>query len=76
MKTAISTTWKRVSLCLLLGCLGPVLAQDLEPRRWTPLPLGTRIVTVAYGYTEADISFDPVTKITDTELENHTLIVA
>jgi hypothetical protein len=76
MKTAISTTWKQVSLCLLLGCLGPVLAQDLEPRRWTPLPLGTRIVTVAYGYTEADISFDPVTKITDTELENHTLIVA
>jgi hypothetical protein len=76
MKTAISTTRKCLSLCLLLGYLGPALAQDIEPRRWTPLALGTKIVSVVYGYTEADISFDPVMKITDADLENHTLVVA
>ena len=76
MKTAVSTSRNCLSLCLLLGCLGPALAQDIEPRRWTPMGLGTKIVSVAYGYTEADISFDPVLKITDTELDNHTLVVA
>jgi len=40
-------------------------AQDLEPRRWSHLPIGQTIVGVGYVYTEADIFFSPVLKITD-----------
>ncbi len=29
--------------------------QDLEPRRWTPVPLGMQIFGVGYGYAGADI---------------------
>jgi len=42
-----------------------VSAQDLEPRRWSHLPIGQNIVGVGYVYTEANIFFSPVFKITD-----------
>jgi len=42
-----------------------VSAQDLEPRRWSHLPIGQNIVGVGYAYTEANIFFNPVWKITD-----------
>jgi hypothetical protein len=42
-----------------------VSAQDLEPRRWSHLPIGQNIVGVGYVYTEANIFFSPVLKITD-----------
>ena len=40
-------------------------AQDLEPRRWGHLPTGMNIVGLGYIYTEADVFFSPVWKITD-----------
>jgi hypothetical protein len=40
-------------------------AQDLEPRRWSHLPIGQTIVGVGYGYTEANVFFSPVLKLTD-----------
>jgi len=42
-----------------------VSAQDLEPRRWSHLPVGQNIVGVGYVYTEANIFFSPVLKISD-----------
>ena len=57
-------------LLVILMLIGPGLserasAQDLEPRRWSHLPIGQTIVGVGYVYTEADIFFSPVLKITD-----------
>ena len=57
-------------LFILILCIGLVLpeqadAQDLEPRRWSHLPIGLNIVGVGYVYTEANIFFSPVLKITD-----------
>jgi len=40
-------------------------AQDLEPRRWSHLPTGQNILGLGYAYTEANIFFSPVLKITD-----------
>ena len=76
MKKAISSSRKSAISCLLLCCMGPVLAQDLEPRRWTPLPLGTHVLGVGYAYTEGDLGFDPVLRITDADTERHTLVVS
>ena len=52
---------------LFIGLAIPdqVRAQDLEPRRWSHLPIGQNIVGLGYGYTEANIFFSPVLKITD-----------
>ncbi len=50
----------------------PCLAQDIEPRRWSHLPLGSNFAGVAYAYTEGDIFFNPVLRIEDGEFEMHT----
>ena len=47
-------------------------AQELEPRRWSHLPMGKNFVGVAYVHTKADIFFDPVLRIEDAEMEMHT----
>ena len=44
-----------VFLCFVALLAQRNFAQDIEPRRWTSLPLGTQIVGVAYGYTDGDI---------------------
>ena len=53
---------------LLMACwLMPLslAAQDLEPRRWTHLPVGTSVLGVGYAGQNADIYFNPVIGITD-----------
>lgn len=52
-------------LCVVILLAQRNFAQDIEPRRWTPLPLGTNIVGVAYAYTDGDIFFDPVLQAED-----------
>jgi hypothetical protein len=49
----------------LVSIGGELLCQDLEPRRWGHLPTGQSIVGAGYAYTEADLYFSPVLKITD-----------
>ena len=44
-------------------------SQDLEPRRWTPLPLDMQVIGVGYGLASGDIDFDPVTQIEDVEFK-------
>lgn len=47
------------------GLCGSVIAQDLEPRRWSHLPTGLNVLGLAAGWTEGDILFDPVLLIED-----------
>jgi hypothetical protein len=54
-----------ILLFISLGLPGQTSAQDLEPRRWSHLPTGQNIVGVGYIYTEANVFFSPVWKITD-----------
>ena len=51
----------------------PAAAQDLEPRRWTPLPVGLNVVGFGYGYTEGDLLLDPVLLVEDAEVDVHAL---
>ena len=50
----------------------PCLAQDIEPRRWSHLPLGGNFGGVAYAYTEGDIYLNPVMRIEDGEFDLNT----
>jgi hypothetical protein len=51
------------------------LAQELDPRRWSHLPIGTNFAGAVYAYTEADISVDPVLRIENVKKEMHTWAV-
>lgn len=57
---------------LVLGLPYLCLAQELEPRRWSHLPIGTNFAGGGYAYTEADISFDPVLRFENVKMEMHT----
>ena len=65
----------RVLLCLVILLTQWNFAQDIEPRRWTSLPLGTNIVGVAYGYTDGEIFFDPVLQAEDATVAVHAMAV-
>jgi len=57
---------------LILGLPLLCLAQELEPRRWSHLPIGKNFVGGGYAYTKADIFFDPILRAEDVEMEMHT----
>jgi len=64
----VNTVGRYLLVCVLIISLGltqRASAQDLEPRRWSHLPTGQNIVGLGYAYTEANIFFSPVLKITD-----------
>jgi hypothetical protein len=63
---------------LLLAWLAPVsaFAQDLEPRRWTHLPVASNVAGVSYLYTSGDVLFDPVLQLDDVTVESHSAIVS
>ena len=61
--------------CLFLQLLffaWPCLADELEPKRWSHLPIDTNFIGTGYAYTEANIALDPVLKIEDGQMEMHT----
>jgi hypothetical protein len=51
-------------------------AQDIEPRRWTHLPVGMNILGLGAGYTDGDIAFDPVLQIQDATVEVKTVVAS
>jgi len=62
----------RLKLLLLSSLLmvgGQLLAQDLEPRRWSRLPSGVSFVGLGIGNSTGDILFDPVLTIEDATLD-------
>lgn len=66
-------TYPRCVRALVLFSLAqPCLGQDIEPRRWSHLPLGSNFGGVAYAYTEGDIFLNPVMRIEDGEFEMNT----
>ena len=73
---------KSVSIVFILILCGwliypdQALAQDIEPRRWTSLPLGANVIGVGYGNTSGDVFFNPVLNVEDTEVKVHTLVTS
>lgn len=61
-----------LALALLLLAL-PGHAQDIEPRRWSHLPIGSNFLGGAYAYTTGDIFLDPVLRIENAEFDLHTV---
>lgn len=49
-------------------------SQELQPRRWSHLPMNINFIGGGYVYTTGDIIFDPVLQIDDVKLEMHTVL--
>ena len=67
--------------CIILAVSTSMLAaglaaEDIEPRRWTSLPVGTTVLSVGAIRTDGDIAFDPVLEIEDATVESTTTVVS
>ncbi len=52
------------------------LGQDLEPRRWTPLPPGLNVIGAGYVRSDGDVAFDPVLNIEGATVDGDRLILS
>lgn len=57
-----------ITSALILAVV-PCFSQDIEPRRWSHLPIGANFAGAAYAYTKGDIFFNPVMRIEDGEFD-------
>lgn len=61
---------------VFLSFTGIAIGQDIEPRRWTPLPVGMNVLGAGIVHTDGDIAFDPVLEIEDATVDIDTAIVS
>ncbi len=70
-----NTTVRRAAAALfVLLSAGNSNGQDLEPRRWSHLPIDTNFGGVGFARTTGDITLNPVLKIEDGEVEMDTIV--
>jgi len=62
-----------IMVLLMTGSVCP--GQEIEPRRWSHIPLGSHFIGGAYAFTTGEISFDPLLRIEDAEFDLHTSAV-
>lgn len=64
-------------LCALafISSVLPCQGQDIEPRRWSHLPIGGNFAGAGYAYTTGDIYFDPTLRLEDVEFDLQTIAV-
>ncbi|WP_255573015.1 transporter [Hanstruepera marina] len=60
-----------VVFTFLFSCFATLNAQDIEPRRWTPIPLGVHVIGGGYVHTFGDLIFDPVLQAEDVTIAIH-----
>jgi hypothetical protein len=56
---------------LAASLAGGALAQDLEPRLYTNVPVGINFLGAGYGYSEGNVLFDPAVALENAEIEIH-----
>jgi len=68
--------WPLIALAALaLGVLllaRPCRAQDIEPRRWSHIPIGANFIGGAYAYSSGDIRLDPALRIENAQFDLQT----
>lgn len=63
-------------VAITLFLLQNAVAQEIEPRRWTHIPVGSNFVGVGYGYSNVDIVLNPALQLEEVNGEIHTTIVS
>ena len=70
----LSATGATTALAVLASL--PAMAQNIEPRAYSPAPVGVNFVIVGYAWTERGLSFDTSVPVTDPDIESTGPIVA
>ena len=65
-----------LAAAVLVFSVGHPSAEDIEPRRWTPLPVGTTVVGAGVVRGQGDVGFDPVLKVEDATVEVTTTVLS
>ena len=78
MRPLYPKSLSRAAICLLLWAshVASVVAQDIEPRRWSQFPTGSRFSGIGYMYTSGDVEFDPVLRIDEAKADTHTVALS
>ena len=68
----------RISLVIILGVLGPpqAFAQSIEPRAYSPGPVGTNFAILAYTESRGAIPVDPALPLSDIDLKVRAALLA
>ena len=64
------------AIALLAAGASPLVAQDLEPRSFSPVPVGVDFVAVGYGYSFGNVLLDPSIPIEDGTGKVHSALAA
>lgn len=66
-----------LGLIMMLSFAGiKAIGQDIEPRRWSGLPLGTRAIGAGYAYSFGDVLFDPLLETEDVGVDVHSVVTS
>jgi len=72
----MSKTACLVAFSLALFSFGQAAGQDVEPRRWTPLPAGLNVVGAGYAHVEGDVFFNPVLQVEDASVSGQATAIS
>jgi hypothetical protein len=53
-----------------------LFGQDLEPRRWTEIPVGKQVIGVGYAFSFGEVFFDPILQAENATVEMNTIGVS
>jgi hypothetical protein len=67
-KSATKAVLETIAVTALAGMCGLASGQDLEPRAYSPAPVGTNFVAVTYGHLNGDVLPDPTAPIQNASL--------
>src|SRR5258707_108250 len=73
-RTAPVVPWVIFALAILL-LARPCRGQDIEPRRWSHLPIGANFAGAAYAYTTGDIGLQPELQVKNVEFNLQTVAI-
>jgi outer membrane putative beta-barrel porin/alpha-amylase len=68
-KAATQIVFGMMAATVFAGMFGLANAQDLEPRAYSPAPVGTNFVAVSYGHSRGDLLPDPTLPIQNASLQ-------
>ena len=69
-----SGKWQVAACCLaFLLRAHPCQGQDIEPRRWSHLPIGSNFGGAAYAYTTGDVLLDPELRLENVQFDLQTI---
>lgn len=64
---------KQIALIIFGLTCNLIFSQDIEPRRWSTIPVGTQVAGIGFVHTFGDIEFDPLLQAENTTLSVNSL---